>query len=104
MALLKPGHWQTTYWPSNYWQEDYWPEYGTFVPTVVVPSTVLGGVQRFVTNLAITPDGQVLLNLDSLMVSLDGQVFLNLNGVYTSLDGHVLLNLNMNRPIYMVIN
>jgi len=74
------------------------------VPPVTAPTRFFGGIQRFATKLAITPDGQVLLNLDSLMVSLDGQVFLNCGGVYTSLDGHILLNLNMNRPIYMIIN
>lgn len=104
MALLTPGYWQSTYWPSNFWQEDYWPEYGTFVPPVVTPPTLLGGVQRHITKLLVTADGEALLNLDGLMLGLDGQVFLNFGGVYASLDGHILLNLNMNKPIYMIIN
>lgn len=77
---------------------------GWGIAPTAAPSALLGGVQRFPTKLVITPEGEILIDLNNLMVDLNGQVFLSFGGVYTSLDGHLLLNLNMNKPTYMIID
>jgi len=46
MALLNPGHFQSTHFPSAHWQTSpqHWPEYGAALPPAPTPS---GGWRGF---------------------------------------------------------
>ena len=78
-------------------------------PVPTVPLTTGMVTRRKPSGVIVTVDGQVLLDLKSVIVNtLDGQVFFSLTthkGVaYASADGYILLNLNMNKPVYMIID